>query len=723
MGLAIFIACAKLATAEEPVAEHASPSFFHDVIPALSKQGCSSGACHGSPNGKNGFRLSLRGYDPLADVNAIVKEEFGRRVDQLSPENSLLLRKPMMQVAHSGGKQLHSTDDAYPILRNWIANGCPIVEPKVACTGIRFGPTDELLLSPSKPEQQVTVWAMFADGSQKDVSKLAVYSSSDVGVTKVSQDGLVTGVGRGQAGVSARYLEHWNTLIVTFAPSESAKQATEPQSFNEIDDLVVAQLDKLQLSYSKLCTDEQFVRRVYLDVIGILPTISEVKSFIQDSDVHKRAKLIDALLERPEYARFWALKWGDLLRINKQLVSAAGVHKYNRWLIKAFEENMPYDQFVKELLLAQGSTFENPPANYYRTANTLNDATETTAQVFMGVRLECCKCHNHPFEKWSQDNYYGFAAFFSRLKSKPSRRVDEMVIWLADEGEVIQPRTQQEMRPWLPGNASTENATLEEGLSGDRRVALVNWLTRPDNEFLAAVEVNRIWSHVMGRGMVDPVDDFRDSNPPSNPKLLSALASDFRNYGFDRKRTLRKILNSRTYQTSSDATANNKDDDKYFSHYRSRLMTAEQLLDAIGTFTELPELLSGLPVGTRATQLPSPDVNVEFLEVFGQPKRDTVCQCERTTEVTLPQALQIANGKLVQEKLTSSNGRLHRLLQSSLTRDEIVEELFLAAYARLPNEIEIQSVESYFTKRNDRESALQDLAWALINSNEFLMQR
>jgi hypothetical protein len=304
------------------------------------------------------------------------------------------------------------------------------------------------------------------------------------------------------------------------------------------------------------------------------------------------------------------------------------------------------------------------------------------------------------------------------MRSKPSRRVDEQVIWLSDEGDVIQPRTQQEMRPWLPGNAY-----LEEGQSGDRRAALVDWLVRPDNEFLAAVEVNRIWNHVIGRGIVDPVDDFRDSNPPSNPKLLAALASDFRAHGFDRKRTLRLILNSRTYQTSSEGTENNKDDDKYFSHYRARLLTAEQLLDAIGTFTELPELLSGLPLGTRATQLPSPDVNVEFLEVFGQPKRETVCQCERSTEVTLPQALQIANGKLVQEKLTSPDSRLHRLLRSTLTRQEMVAELFLAAYARKPTEREIESVESYFTERNNQESALQDLAWALINSNEFLMQR
>lgn len=695
----------------------AGPSFHREVIPVLSKLGCSSGACHGSPNGKNGFHLSLRGFDPMMDRRSIVQDELCRRVNVLSPDASLLLLKPLMKVSHGGGKLLRETDPGYQILRSWIAHGCTVSRTESACTGIRIEPTDSLLLSPESNKHPLTVWAQFADGAQKDVTKLAVFSSSDSAVVTVDDHGLASGLGRGHAGISARFLEHWRTLFVTYAPNDAAPMAASSKPLNIVDELVDLQLSQLQFERSALCSDQHFVRRVYLDVIGLLPTLAEVADFVDAPDPGKRAKLIDALLKRPEYARFWALKWGDLLRINSQQVGAAGVQKYNRWLVRTFEENVPYDRFVSELLLAKGSTFENPPANYYRTSSDVINATETAAQVFMGVRLECCKCHNHPHERWTQDNYYGFAAFFNRVQRKTSRRAGEMVIWMADEGEVTHPRTQHQMRPWLPGVGEVDCQPSE-----DRRTALVNWLIAKDNEFLAAVEVNRIWSHLMGRGIVEPVDDFRDSNPPSNPPLLAALARDFREHGFDRKRTLRLILNSRTYQSNSVATDANKSDEKYFSHYRSRLLTAEQLLDAIGAFTEQPEQFLGLPTGTRATQLPSPDVNSEFLEVFGQPKRQTVCQCERMSEVTLSQALQMANGKLVQEKLNSPVGRVHRLLQSTLENREIVEELFLAAYARKPTDAELRSVLGYFDKRPDRESAVLDIAWALINSNEFLMQ-
>ena len=718
-GLLLVFPGRSLVTADEsaPVSLDAGPSFYHEIIPALSRLGCSSGACHGSPNGKNGFRLSLRGYDAKADIQSIVRDELGRRVNVMSPEISLLLSKPMMHIHHGGGKKLRLSDPEYEILRNWLSRGCQVAEPASACTGIRFGPSDQLLLSPENSQQKLTVWAVFADGTQKDVSTLAVYSSSDLLVATVNDHGCVEGVGRGQAGISARFLEHWSTLFVTYAPGEKTPFKPRLQQQNVVDELVGQQLEQLHFEPSILCSDEQFVRRVYLDVIGLLPTVLEVHSFLTDQDAHKREKLINSLIDRPEFGRFWALKWGDLLRINKQQVSSTGVQKYNRWLVKAIDENMPYDKFVKELLLSQGSTFENPPANYYRTANNLNDATETTAQIFLGARLECCKCHNHPFEKWTQDNYYGFAAFFNRMQRKPTRRVDEMVIWNSDEGEVVHPRTNQQMHPWLPGVGIVNDES-----SGNRRITLVNWLTSKDNELFASVEVNRIWSHVMGRGIVEPVDDFRDSNPPSNPKLLATLAADFREHEFDRKRTLRLILNSQTYQSSSTATDGNRNDDKYFSHYRPRLLTAEQLLDAVGAITEQPEQFRGLPAGTRATQLPSPDLSSEFLEVFGQPKRDTVCQCERVTEVTLSQALQIANGKLLQEKLTSPDSRLQRFLKSEYTDRQIIDELFLAAYARNPSEQEYLAISSHFAKRNDRELALQDLTWALINSNEFLMQ-
>jgi len=717
-------------TAAGEGATGAGPSFFHDVIPALAKQGCSAGACHGSPSGKNGFRLSLRGYDPWSDGLTIVQEELGRRVDLLSPESSLLLRKPMMQVAHGGGKQLSKSDATYEILRQWVAHGCSLEAPASTCTDIRIGNGTELRLSPESQHQQLSVHAIFADGTERDVSMLTVFSSSDTAVATVTQQGLVTGVGRGQAAISAKYLEHWKSVYVTFAPTarteETRTEETSPSQvehvsewgpLNTIDDLVDRQLKVLQLAPTALCTDETFVRRVYLDLIGLLPTIAEVEAFVENVDACKREKLIDELLERAEYGQFWALKWGDLLRINKQQVSPAGVHKFNRWLVQSISENMPYDQFAQALLLATGSTFENPPANYYRTAMDVNDAAETSAQIFLGSRLECCKCHNHPFEKWTQDNYYGFAAFFNRVQRKPTRRTDELIIWAIDEGEVVQPRTKQVMQPWLPGIGDVDDSP---GI--DRREALVEWLTSPDNETFAAVEVNRIWSHVMGRGIVDPVDDFRSSNPPSNPHLLEALATSFREHGFDRKYILRQILNSRTYQASSVPAMDSFDDGRYFSYYRPRMLSAEQLFDAIGSFTGQIDSFTGLPVGIRATQLPSPDVNLEFLEVFGQPKRETPCQCERVSEVNLSQALQIANGQLVHNKLIAPEGRLQTLLRSELTQEQRITQLFMAAYARRPNAREIETATAHFSKQTKPDLALQDLAWALINSNEFLMQ-
>ncbi len=693
------------------------PSFFHEVVPLLSKIGCSSGACHGSPNGKNGFRLSLRGYDPVADAQSLTRDELGRRVNKISPDLSLLIQKPMMRVPHGGGQQLKNGDYGLEILRRWLRHGCSTAEPAAACVGIRFNCADSVMLSPTDASRRLEVWAKFSDGTERDVSKLAVFSSSDLGVVAVDGDGQVIGKGRGHAAISVRYLEFWRSLFVTYAPNGTTQQATWPNPMNQVDELVDRQLARLQVVPSGLCSDEQFVRRAYLDVIGLLPSTDEVQQFLPRTDPQKREKLIDELLKREEYAKFWALKWGDLLRVNSQQVGNAGVQKYARWLVDSFATNKPYDQFTRELLLAQGSTLTSPAANYYRTATDVNNATESTAQIFMGVRLECCKCHNHPMEKWTQNNYYGFAAFFNRVQRKTNRRSGDLVIWMADSGELNHPRTGRSVAPWLPGIGDVQDRS-----DGDRRAAFVDWLTAKNNEFLAAVEVNRIWSHLVGRGIVEPIDDFRDSNPPSNPELLAMLADDFRSHGFDRKRTIRLITNSRTYQSASQTSHQQPADEKYFSHYRSRLLTAEQLLDAIGSFTELPEHFRGLPEGTRATQLPSPDINSEFLEAFGQPKRETVCQCERMVEATLSQALQMANGKLVHDKLSSADGRIHRLVNGGTSDQQITHELYMAAYSRKPSERELQTIQIHISKQANRLIAFQDVGWALINSNEFLMQ-
>jgi hypothetical protein len=494
---------------------------------------------------------------------------------------------------------------------------------------------------------------------------------------------------------------------------------SNPHPDNYIDELVDAKLQQLKYLPSEKCTDDEFLRRVYLDTIGVLPTIDETQTFLADPAADKRGQLIDALLERPEYARFWALKWGDLLRMTKKTVGASGVFKYHQWLLRSFEENQPYDEFAREVLTASGSTLANPPANFYRTTADVNDAVESIAQVFLGARLQCAKCHNHPFERWTQDNYYGMASFFNRVQRKTAGRTDEVFIYATRSGEVTQPRTGEVMKPWLPVKGE-----IEPPADADRRGAFAEWLVQPDNPFFAKVEANRIWAHLFGRGIIDPPDDFRESNPPSNKALLDALANDFAEHNFDRKHLIRTILNSRTYQASSRPNEFNKDDVKFFSHYQPRLLSAEQLLDAICQLTGVPEKFGPLPADVKATQLPSPDMaDNEFLKVFGQPERQTVCECERGDDSNLGQALQLFNGPLVHGKLRSESNRFRQLLAAGKSDDEIIRTLYLAAVCRQPSDGELQASLAHVAGKPDKRiEALEDVCWAILNTNEFLFQ-
>jgi hypothetical protein len=544
-----------------------------------------------------------------------------------------------------------------------------------------------------------------------------MFSSSDETVAAVSPGGVVAAEGRGETVILARYLDQVDTASLTFLQPDPNFVWPNPSENNYVDQHVHAKLRELQIQPSELCSDEEFVRRVYLDLIGQLPAPAEVEQFLADGSEEKRSRLIDALVERPELAEFWALKWGDLLRVRNAKVSPAGVHKFHRWLVASFRDNVPYDRFVRELLTAEGSTFQNPPANFYRTAADTNDCTETTCQVFLGIRIQCAKCHNHPFERWTQDNYYGIGAFFHRVQRKPGTAPDEQVIWVARAGEVTQPRTGRTMPPWLPGQGETATAA-----DGDRRAALVDWLLRPDNPWLARVEVNRIWGQLFGRGIVDPVDDFRDSNPPASAPLLAALAEDFRARGYDRRHILRVILASRTYQLSSRTNDSNRHDTRYFSHVGARLLSAEQLLDAICQVTGVNEKFPGLPAGTRAVQLPSPDVELEFLKVFGQPARETACQCERSTDSNLSQALQMINGPLVHGKVRSDQNRLRALVAAGRDDAQIVSELYLAALSRRPSNAEMAAATGHVAARGDRLRGLEDVLWAILNTNEFIFQ-
>jgi hypothetical protein len=650
-----------------------SVSFRYDVLAAVSKQGCSAGMCHGSPAGKGGFLLSLRGFDPTADYDRIVKGNGGRRVSIPDPLHSLLLRKPTMQVAHGGGRKLRASDPAWSILENWIAAGCPDDPPDVAhCDRIEFDPIQFETRWPAHT-RRLRVRAFFTDGTMRDVTHLTLFTSSSETVATVSVDGLVTSARRGETTIVARYLDFIATADLRFVrpvdgfewsePGQPVIAAASDKSYRQfaamIDRHVFDRLQKLQILPSPICSDSEFIRRVSLDVLGGLPDRDEVEHFLKDQSPDKRGRLIDSLLGRPEYAEYLAQKWGDRLRVNVRKLSLTGVHKFNAWLTASMRDNISYDRLAAELLTAEGSTFVNPPAGFFRAAADPRDCAETVAQLFLGVRIQCARCHNHPFDRWSQDNYYGIGAVFARVQRRPIDDSGEILVSLDRHGELTNPRTEQASVPWVPAADD-----FEADKDPDRRAAFARWLTSADNPFFARVAVNRIWADLLGRGIVDPPDDFRADNPPAHPELLDELAAAFVAAGFDQKELIRGILNSRIYQLSSRTNGFNQDDTRYFSHASARLLTAEQLLDAISHVTGVPERFVGLPAGTHATALPSPDFGNDFLKLFGQPARNTVCECERSDDPKLSQALQLINGPIISGKLRDSRSRLSRLLDN-----------------------------------------------------------
>lgn len=693
--------------------------FESEVLVALSKQGCNSGACHGSPSGKGGFRLSLRAFDRALDELTLIREEFGRRVNPLDPGRSLLLLKPLMKVSHGGGTRLHADDAAYAILRDWIAEGAGADPPDTSrCVRLEVYPDHKRVLQHVAGGQQLAVTAHFGDGSSRDVTDLVAYQSSNPSVATVDRRGRVTAHGRGEAVILVRFLEHIETVPLMFVAEIPDFEWHAPQPNNFIDRLVYAKLRQMRYLPSATCDDSEFLRRVYLDVIGILPTVQESAEFLDDNDPSKRERLIDRLLERDEFAKFWALKWGDLLKMTSQAVGNDGVYKYHRWLTQTLRDNLPYDQFALQLLTASGSTLANPPANFYRTAANMNECVETISQVFLGARLQCAKCHNHPFERWTQDNYYGLGAFFDRVQRRQTQRPGEMFIWTEATGEVIHPRTGQQMKPWLPGTG-----TMDLPADQDRREVFAAWMIDAENPYFATIEANRIWSQLFARGIVEPIDDFRESNPPSNEPLLEALTREFIDSGFDRKHLLRTILRSRTYQASFQTNRFNHDDTSYFSHQMPRLLGAEQLLDAVSHTTGLPQTLGGLPAGTKATHLPAPDiVQVDFLKVFGQPQRTTVCACERAGDSNLGMAIELFNGPTIHAQLRDPENRFRRAVAAGRETQDVVRELYLAAVCRPPSDVELQAAIDQCQKRSDVVRGLEDVCWALLNTDEFLFQ-
>lgn len=704
----------------------AAVSFEHETLPALAKAGCSGGACHGSPHGKGEFRLSLFGFEPAFDRASLVRESQSRRVNTIKPAESLLLRKPTMQIPHAGGRRLKQGDALYSLLHDWIGEGCPADPPETACLGIEVFPAANRVLRFPAKTQQFSVRAKFADGSVRDVTHLSQFSLSDPTIANASSSGQITGSKRGETAVIVRYLEFIETPLLTFVQDVEDFVWNDPPTFNYVDENVDQKLKQLQYQPADVCSDEMFVRRVYLDVVGTLPTLEEADRFLTDGAPDKRKRLIDKLLDRPEYALFWSQKWGDLLRVSRKQIGLNSVFKYSQWLQAAISNNMPYDQFARELLTASGSTITSPAGNYYRTAGDTMDAMESTAQLFMGTRIQCAKCHNHPFERWTQSNYYGLASFFNRVERRKTDQPEEVILWSRNSGEVHHPTDSRVMKPWVPVTGD-----LEITNTADRRTALAEWLTSPENPFFARVEVNRIWAQVMGRGIVEPFDDFRDSNPPANAPLLDALAQDFVDHNFDRLHILRTILNSRTYQADSRPSDFNRDDKKYFSHYMPRQLTAEQLVDSLGQVAGRPKQFGLVAPDTKATWLPAPDLQphdrsklgeVDFLKVFGQPERQSVCECDRGDDSSLGQALELLNGSFVNQLLTDENNRLHRYVRTDRPTKEVIIELYRLALSRHPSESELNHSLAYAESHSDKARALEDICWAIVNKDEFLFQ-
>lgn len=727
-------------------------SFGQQLIGALNVGGCNQGACHGLPSGRGGFRLSLRGYQPEADYLELTHDALGRRTDRLDPEASLIYLKALGRVPHEGGQRFGPDSVAARTMLAWLKESMTVDPPTLPVVKkIEIAPGSPVRNAPAR-WQQLAVRATFADGSVRDVTRLTVFSSSDDGIARVDSNGLVEMRHPGEAAILCRYLDLIECVRLTYLEPRPGFHWPNPPDNNYVDRHVFAKLKMLNLLPSDLCTDQEFLRRAFLDLCGILPTPAEVRAFLADASADKRAKLIDQLLERPEFADFWTYKWLDVLRCNRLTIQIKGSHAYRHWLHGHIERNTPWSQMVRELLTASGSTFANPPANYFRgtynngapVVREAKELAETTAQLFFGIRMQCAQCHNHPFERWTQDDYYHMAAWFAQLQAKPDPvqpggpprpyqwqlRENALVIYPTRAGDVTQPRTGQVMVPKVVGMAAP---VIPAGK--DRREVLADLVTAANNPFFARATVNRLWFHLLGKGIVDPPDDFRDSNPPANDALLDALAKDFVDHQFDVKQIIRAIARSRTYQLSAHGNDTNRADDKYFSHalLKRKRLPAEVLLDAICAATGVPEKFTGFPPGTRAVQLPDGQVvdtggqyaswdRHPFLKAFGQPAREVACECEREGDVNLARVLELKNGDFVLGKIRAPDNRLGKLLARKLPEEEILTELFLATLSRPPLPHEARAALDLVKSSANPRAAWEGVQWALLNTNEFLLR-
>ena len=716
-------ATASVPVAVEKAAADVPVEFTREIEPILTKTGCNGGGCHGAQYGKGGFKLSLFAFDPPSDYAQIVQSNEGRRIVPNDPERSILIAKPALVMEHGGGERLKLGGRDYARIRTWLEDGAPPPDAKdPTVTKIEVFPPARVMAAGE--QQQLAVTATWSDGRREDVTPVAQFDALNDSVAGVSAGGLVTAKETGETHVMIRFCGQAEVAQVTLPFARLASYPAVP-THNFIDERLVAKWKDLGLVPSPLCSDEEFLRRLYLDAIGTLPTPEEIRAFVADTTATKRTKAIDKVLERGEFTDWWALKWGDLLRINRTAVQEKGMWSFHNWVRAQMRDNVPLDAFARDIVTAEGSTFLDGPANYYQIGRGADEWAETTAQVFLGIRMGCAKCHHHPFEKWSQDDYYGMTAFFARLGTKTSQEFGlfgrETVVFLRPAGEASHPRKRGVVKP-LPLDGDPA-AGWEDPF--DRRKKLADWLTAPANKMFARNLVNRFWGYAMGRGLVEPLDDMRATNPASNPELLDALAADFVKAKFDMKHLLRTIFNSRAYQLDAAPADGNKADgaNVHFTRYTVKRLTAEQMADAIDFATGTREKYVGLPLGTRAIQLPDSEVKSYLMDTFGRPGRQVLCECERTTRPNIAQAMHLLNGDFLNKKIADPAGRVEKLLTAKTPLPQAIEELYLATWSRRPSADEAAKAAGWVKSAPTPRDGLQDLLWVLVNSREFLFNR
>ncbi|MGL4421928.1 MAG: DUF1553 domain-containing protein [Gemmataceae bacterium] len=725
-----------LKVSAEHIGENLPINFPNHVVPVFTKLGCNAGGCHGKLAGQNGFRLSLLGFEPELDYMTILKEARGRRLLPAAPDASLFLQKAIGSVPHGGGRKMDPNSDEYRIVRRWIASGMPYGSPKdPTVTKISVEPPHRVL--PRQSKQQFAVFAHYSDGTSEDITRRAQYESNDQEIATVDGNALVRTLNlSGEAAIMARYQGFVATFRATVPLGEKTPAWTFPAQ-TVVDQHTAKKWKELNLVPSGPATDEAFLRRVSLDITGTLPTPQQVREFLANPDAKKRDQLIDTLLDSPEYSYYFANKWADVLRVKRrgEQQRASGTFAFHGWIRSAVANDMPYSEFARSVVSATGDEFKNPPAVWFKEIDKPEQFVDDVSQVFLGQRLTCANCHHHPYEKWSQDDYWGLAAFYARVGRKKvvtpgvnNQEGGPTIVYTKSSGSVTNKRTNKpaEAKP-LDGLPMTFDPT------DDPRDKLADWMTEPKNPFFAKAVANRYWAHFFGRGIVDPLDDMRITNPPSNPELLDALAAEVVQSGYSLKHLIRVIVKSRTYQLSAVPNEHNKHDKQNYARYYPKRLSAEVLLDAVCQVTDAPQSFGGLPrdknAPTRATMLPDESFSSYFLEVFGKPQRISACECERVNEANLAQALHLLNSDDVQGKIARGNGRADMLTRAENKRTdaEKVEEIFLWAFGRKPTPSDLKTalahIEASVKKPTGKRGAYENIIWAVLNTKEFVFNQ